>query len=209
MRFKAPCSEDLFVGEQIVRLGIFMASAVIGLMPVAGAKAQQVSSPPVEPPVSLGQPAVMLDANGQRAVEGTLRTTSLHGAPDTPVTNTTIVLRNVSPHLYEFVSGHASFYDSSGVRCGEGLFKASALTPNETAETDTPGIRITCNAVTWRITASNLVPQNPQAIGGALVSLPVNLVISVDGEEHPIQLGKPFVVNLGDKKRTIVVRSAP
>jgi hypothetical protein len=83
------------------------------------------------------------------------------------------------------------------------------LTPNETAETDTPGIRITCNAVTWRITASNLVPQNPQAIGGALVSLPVNLVISVDGEEHPIQLGKPFVVNLGDKKRTIVVRSAP
>jgi hypothetical protein len=151
----------------------------------------------------------MLDATGQRAIEGTLRTTSLHGAPDTPVTNTTIVLRNVSQELYEFVSGHVSFYDSSGVRCGEGLFKASALAPNETAETDTPGIRITCNPSTWRITASNLVPRNPQAIGGTSSTVPLNLVISVDGEEHPIQLGKPFVVTLGDRKRTIVVRTAP
>jgi hypothetical protein len=123
-----------------------------------------------------------------------------------PVTNTTVIVRNVSQELYEFVSGHVSFYDSSGIRCGEGLFKASALAPNETAETDTPGIRITCNPSTWRITASNLVPRNPQAIGG---TAPLNLVISVDGEEHPIQLGKPFVVNLGDRKRTIVVRSAP
>jgi hypothetical protein len=191
-----------------VRPGIFIASATICLSALA-VNAQQTPTPPTEPPVSLSQPAVMLDATGQRAIEGTLRTTSLNGAPDAPVTNTTLVLRNVSPHLYEFVSGHVSFYDSSGVRCGEGLFKASALAPNETAETDTPGIRVTCNASTWRITASNLVAQNPQAIGGASTSPPVNLVISVDGEEHPIQLGKPFVVNVGDKRRTIVVRAAP
>jgi hypothetical protein len=192
-----------------VRSGMFIASAVICLLPLGTAKAQQPATPPVEPPVPLSQPAVMLDANGRRAIEGALRTTSLNGAPDTPVTNTTIVLKNVSQQLYEFVSGHASFYDSSGVRCGEGLFKASALAPNEVAETDTPGIRITCNATAWRITASNLVSQNPLAIGGASVAPPVNLVISVDGEEHPIQLGKPFVVTLGDKKRTIVVRTAP
>jgi hypothetical protein len=189
-----------------VRLGILIASIVICLSCLGSANAQQAGAPPVEPPVGLGQPAVMLDATGRRAIEGTLRTTSLNGAPDTPITNTTIILRNVSQNLYEFVSGHVSFYDSSGVRCGEGLFKASALAPNETAETDTPGIRITCNATLWRITASNLVAQNPQNIGGVGT---VNLVISVDGEEHPIQLGKPLVVNLGDKQRTIVVRTAP
>ena len=191
-----------------MRTGILIASLVICLSVASITKAQQPATATVEPPVSLCQPAVMLDANGQRAVEGTLRTTSLHGAPDTPVTNTTVILRNVSQQLYEFVSGHVSFYDSSGVRCGEGLFKASALAPNETAETDTPGIRITCNASTWRMTTSNLVPQSPQAIG-ATAATPVNLVISVDGEEHPIQLGKPFVVTLGDRKRTIVVRTAP
>jgi hypothetical protein len=37
----------------------------------------------------------------------------------------------------------------------------------------------------------------------------VNLMISVDGEEHPIQLGKPLVVRLGDVDRTIVLREAP
>src|SRR5262245_33272271 len=133
-----------------MRTGILIASVVICLSVASITKAQQPATATVEPPVSLGQPALMLDANGQRAIEGTLRTTSLHGAPDTPVTNTTVILRNVSQQLYEFVSGHVSFYDSSGVRCGEGLFKASALAPNETAETDTPGIRITCNASTWR-----------------------------------------------------------
>src|SRR5215510_8114175 len=119
---------------------MLIASAVICVSVAGNVRAQQPATPPVEPPVSLGQPAVMLDATGQRAIEGTLRTTSLHGAPDTPVTNTTLIVRNVSQQLYEFVSGHVSFYDSSGIRCGEGLFKASALAPNETAETDTPGI---------------------------------------------------------------------
>jgi hypothetical protein len=36
-----------------------------------------------------------------------------------------------------------------------------------------------------------------------------NLVISIDGEEHPIQLGKPMVLTLADRQRTIVVRTAP
>jgi hypothetical protein len=43
----------------------------------------------------------------------------------------------------------------------------------------------------------------------ALVRAPSNLVISIDGEEHPIQLDKPLNVTLGEKRRTITVRSAP
>ena len=37
----------------------------------------------------------------------------------------------------------------------------------------------------------------------------LNLLISVDGEEHPIQLDRPMVVNLGNAQRTIIVRQAP
>jgi hypothetical protein len=37
----------------------------------------------------------------------------------------------------------------------------------------------------------------------------LNLIISVDGEDHPIQLGKPMVVKLGDADRTILLRQAP
>jgi hypothetical protein len=38
---------------------------------------------------------------------------------------------------------------------------------------------------------------------------PSNLTISIDSEEHPIQLDKPMTITLGEKKRTIVVRTAP
>jgi hypothetical protein len=34
-------------------------------------------------------------------------------------------------------------------------------------------------------------------------------VISIDGEAHPIQLDKPLTLTLGEKRRTIVVSTAP
>jgi hypothetical protein len=37
---------------------------------------------------------------------------------------------------------------------------------------------------------------------------PVNLVISIDGEEHPIQVNNPIVLKLGNRNRTIVLKSA-
>jgi len=36
-----------------------------------------------------------------------------------------------------------------------------------------------------------------------------NLVIVIDGESHPIQLDKPLVLTLGERRRTVVVREAP
>ena len=169
--------------------------------------AQQPSTV-VEPPAPLTEAAFALNSQGQRVVEGTLRTTSLHGAPDTPVTNTAIILRNVTQQFYNYVSGHATFYDASGVRCGDGLFKTDAFAPNEAVEVDTPGIRITCAAVSWRIVALDLLPRITVVELGTSVP-PINLVLSIDGDEHPLQLGKPLVLNLGDKKRAIVVRGAP
>lgn len=163
--------------------------------------------------VPLTEAAVALDINGAPVLEATLKTTALNGAPDSPVTNIRLVVRNAGTTAYAYASGLVTFYDGSDVRCGEGLFKADALSVNEAFESDTPGIRIRCAPATWRIVATNLLPRVPPIGGGpaAAASTPtsLNLVISVDGEEHPIQLDKPMVVNLGNAQRTIVVREAP
>jgi hypothetical protein len=163
-----------------------------------------------EPRVALTEKAVAFDATGATALEATLKTTALNGAEDAPVTNTRLVVRNAGSVPFSFVSGLVTFYDGAGVRCGEGLFKADALSVDEAFETDTPGIRIRCSPSTWRIVATNLLPKVAMS---TLVSTSgrssSNFVISVDGEEHPIQLEKPMVLKMGDAERTIVVRPAP
>ena len=175
--------------------------------------AQQPTAALSEKRVALTENAVALDGSGAPALEATLKTTALNGAEDSPVTNIRLVVRNSSNASYVFVSGLVTFYDSSGVRCGEGVFKADALSVGEAFETDAPGIRIRCAPSTWRIVANNLLP-SVAASGAGSPSASVgrtslNLVISVDGEEHPIQLDKPMVVKLGDAQRTIVLREAP
>jgi hypothetical protein len=160
--------------------------------------------------VSLTQPAVALDASGTPVLEATLRTTALNGAPETPVTNIRMIVKNRSTLPYAFVSGSVTFYDAAGVRCGEGIFKADSLAVDESFETDSPGTRIRCEATTWRIVAHNLVPRvPPNAPIATLTRAPTNLVISIDGETHPIQLDKPLTLTLGERRRTIIVRSAP
>src|SRR5882762_4055040 len=109
--------------------------------------------------VALTDTAVALDAAGASALEASLRTTTLNGTADSPVTNIRVVVKNSGAISYAFVSGLVTFYDASGVRCGEGLFKADALSVGEAFETDTPGIRIRCAPATWRIVANNLLPR--------------------------------------------------
>jgi hypothetical protein len=182
---------------------------------VSAQQQQQQQAPPpasvlIEKRMPLTETATAFDANGTPALEATLRTTSLNGAPEAPVTNMRMVVRNRSTIAYAFVSGSVTFYDAAGVRCGEGVFKADALAPDESFETDSPGLRIRCEAASWRIVATNLLPRLPpnQPITG-LVRAPSNLVLSIDGESHPIQLDKPMTLTLGEKQRTIVVRTAP
>ena len=160
--------------------------------------------------VPLSEAALALDASGATALEATLRTTALTGAPETPVTNIRMVIKNRSAVAYAFVSGAVTFYDAAGVRCGEGVFKADSLAADESFETDTPGLRIRCEAASWRLVATHLVPRTPpNAPIAALTRAPSNLVISIDGEMHPIQLDRPLTLTLGEKRRTIIVRSAP
>ena len=168
--------------------------------------------------VPLSETAVALDGSGAAALAATLKTTALNGAEDSPVTNVRFVVRNASSVPYAFVSGLVTFYDAEGVRCGEGLFKANALAVDEAFETDAPGVRIRCAPATWRIVANNLLPKvesnvpatsAPVSTGPGAARSNLNLIISVDGEEHPIQLDKPMVVKLGDADHTILLRQAP
>jgi len=38
---------------------------------------------------------------------------------------------------------------------------------------------------------------------------PVNFIISIDGEQHPIQVNNPIVLKLGNRNRKIVLRPVP
>ena len=185
-------------------------TAVVLLFSCFAIGAQEPASALAEKRVSLSEKAIGLDGTGAPALEATLKTTTLNGAEDSPVTNIRMVVRNSGNVAYTFVSGLVTFYDGSGVRCGEGLFKADALSVDESFETDTPGIRIRCSPSTWRIVANNLLPRVAlsSTVAGP-VRANLNLVISVDGEEHPIQLDKPMVVKVGDTERKIVLREAP
>lgn len=184
---------------------------IAGLVLLGGAwcvSAQETTGALNEKRVPLSEAAVALDANGAPALEATLRTTALNGAPETPVTNIRMIVKNRSTEAYAFVSGSITFYDAAGVRCGEGMFKAAALAADESFETDAPGLRIRCEATSWRIVATNLlVRMPPNAPIGALTRAPANLVIDIDGEAHPIQLDKPLTLTLGEKRRTIIVRA--
>jgi len=173
------------------------------------AHAQGPTTDTGEKRVALSEVAVATDGTGAGALQATLRTTSLSGSPEAPVTNVRLIVKNTSAIPYAFVAGLVTFYDTAGIRCGEGLFKADALAVNESFETDTPGLRIRCEATSWRVVATHLLPSiPPNTMIATLARTPQNLVIVIDGESHPIQLDKPLVLTLGEKRRTVVVRAA-
>lgn len=187
-----------------------LAAFVVLLCSAWIANAQGPTADIDEKRVPLSEAAVATDGAGVAALQATLRTTSLNGSPEAPVTNVRLIVKNTSPIPYAFVSGIVTFYDAAGIRCGEGLFKADALAVNESFETDTPGLRIRCETASWRIVATNLLPSiPPNTMIATLTRAPQNLVIVIDGESHPIQLDKPLVLTLGERSRTIVVRTAP
>jgi len=162
--------------------------------------------------------AIAFDAKSTPALEARLQTQVLNGSDDSPVTNVKIALKNVSANFYTYVSGWATFYDASGTRCGEGLFKLDAQAPQESVEVDTPGLRLRCSPSTWRVVATNLMTRTvdvakpgettppPDTAAASERPAPVNFIISIDGEEHPIQLNNPIVLQMANKSRKIILK---
>ena len=190
-----------------------LAFLLICFASIAGMAQQQP-----EPRVALNEAATAADSHGVPAVEARLLTQVLNGSDDSPVMNVKLNVKNVSGTFYNYVSGWATFYDSTGVRCGEGLFKLDALAVDESAAADTPGLRLRCSPATWRIVATNLLTragdvakpgESSPATEGERPAPPSNFIISIDGEEHPIQLNNPIVLQMGNRVRKMVLRSAP
>jgi hypothetical protein len=202
------------------------ASALLLAFLVSGARAQETTAPVLmEKPVALTDQSLVADSSGVVTLAARLKTTALSGTPESPVQNIRLVIENRSGSSYPFVSGHVSFYDSQGIRCGEALFKLDALAAGETAETDTPGIRITRAPATWRISANALLtvvrePSTPDAShpetnssssrktrGEARALPPLSIVIN--GETHPIQADNPIKIKMCDKELTITLVRSP
>jgi hypothetical protein len=203
---------------KLIIAGIVVLSATVAI----SAQQQADAAGSNEARAPLTSPTTAFDTRGNIALEGRLLTTMLNGAQDSPVTNVRLMIRNAGAAYYTYLTGWATFYGSDGVRCGEGLFKVDALAAGESAETDTPGLRLRCSPATWRIVATNLLTRSndlataaepvltsPSATPAEVPVVFPNLVIAIDGEEHPIQLNNPLVVRLGNRQRRIVVRAAP
>ncbi len=194
--------------------------ASIGLAVLLAGAITVAAQQPAEQRAALNEAAAGFDAKGVPAIESRLLTTVLNGSDDSPVTNVRLVVKNTSTNSYTYVTGWATFYDSGAVRCGEGLFKVDALAPGESAETDTPGLRLRCSAATWRIVATSLLTRTADTAKEVVMAPPAveavaekpppkNFIISIDGEEHPIQVNNPIVLKLGTRQRKIILRPVP
>src|SRR5712692_11393203 len=183
----------------MLKLSTLLTGVILMALSAIAVAAQQP-----EQRASLNDAAIAFDAKGAPGIEARLLTTVLNGSPDSPVTNVRLVIKNPTANSYTYVTGFVTFYDSAAVRCGEGLFKLDALAPNESAEVDTPGLRLHCSPASWRIVATNLLSRTaegtkpietapPPSEGVTEKSAPINFVISIDGEEHPIQVNNPIV----------------
>lgn len=191
---------------------------------VASVRAQQTNATQeagLEQRVALEGQAVALDSLSRPAIAGQLLTRALSGTPDAPVKNARFIIENRSALFYNYVSGSVTFYDERSVRCGEGQFTLNALAPNEQAETDAPGLRLTCAPRTWRIVAKDLVPRvndrplpiaeaSSQPLTPAATSTPtmLPLEIVVDDQVYNAPLGSTLEVSVRKRRVKITVRSA-
>src|ERR1044071_9913807 len=175
--------------------------------------------------VGLEAEAAALDAQGRTALVGQLLTQALSGTPDAPVRNARFIIENRGPVFFAYVSGSVTFYDERGVRCGEGQFTLSALAQGERAETDAPGLRVTCAPRTWRIVAKDLLPRSTERISlppqeestaqpmtpaAAPADTPavLPLEITVDDKVYNAPLGSTLEVPVRTRRVHITVRAA-
>jgi hypothetical protein len=219
-------------------LALVLAASSVGVSAQQTAAADASAGAGGEARVALTEAATATDAVGRVALTGRLRTTSLAGTQDAPARNVLLVIENRSQFFYNYVSGSATFYDTNGVRCGEGLWKVGTLAIGESAEVDTPGLRLTCTPTTWRIVAINLLTRStdvakpdqpappatdsaapaatpPTRLDAPATTYPANaatmprLEININGKTLPLQIGNPLEIVVGNERVQIVVNPAP
>lgn len=207
-----------------MRLKIMAMCVALLICGSASVRAQQMNMAQeagTEQRVALESQPVALDSLSRPALAGQLLTQALNGTPDAPVRNARFIIENRSAFFYNYVSGSVTFYDERGVRCGEGKFTLSALAPGEQAETDAPGLRLSCAPRTWRIVANNLLtrtsekplpveeaaaqPESPAPVNTP-VMLPLEIV--VDDQVYNAPLGSTLEISVRKRRIKITVRAA-
>ena len=198
-----------------------LALLAYGALDVRAQQANMASETGTEQRVALESQAIAMDSLGRAAIAGQLLTRALNGMPDAPVKNARFIIENRGASFYNYVSGSVTFYDERGVRCGEGQFTLNALAPGEQAETDAPGLRLSCAPRTWRIVANNLLtrtsdvakpvaadtqPAEMPAPASAPLMLPLEIV--VDDQVYNAPLGSTLEVPVRKRRVKITVRSA-
>lgn len=209
-----------------MRIRIIVAGAALLTCAALNVHAQQPATAQdagTERRVSLEEQPVALDALGRVAIAGQLLTKALNGAPGAPMKNARFIIENRSQVFYTYVTGSVTFYDERGVRCGEGQFTLNALAPNEQAETDAPGLRLSCAPRTWRIVANNLLtraseiakpveqaaePIQPAQPAPVTTPQVQSLEITVDDQVYNAPLGSTLEVPVKKRRVKITVRQA-
>ena len=83
---------------------LFICGAVVTFSGIC-TPAQQPERGRLEQSVPLTASATAFDSTGAAGLEGTLRTTTLNGAPDSPVTNIRVVIKNRRRHFLQLRFG--------------------------------------------------------------------------------------------------------
>ena len=192
----------------------------VGLL-VCGSLVVRAQGAGAERRVGLEEQPVALDSMGRAALAGQLVTRALAGTPEAPVRNVRFIIENRSAFFYTYVSGNVTFYDERGVRCGEGQVSLTALAPNEQAETDAPGLRLSCAPRSWRIVANSLLTrateiakpteeaEQPAQTPAPTVAPAVTLLeIVVDDKVYSAPLGSTLEVPVRKRRVKITVRAA-
>ena len=204
-----------------MRTKIITACLIVLACGVWRVRAQQANAA-TEQRVGLEEQAIALDYTGSPALSAQLLTRALNGTPDAPIRNARFIIENRSASFYAYVSGTVTLYDEKGVRCGEGEFTLNALATGEQAETDAPGLRISCAPRSWRIVANNLLTRTSEraappppsadtaqpATQTTQTSAPavLPLEITVDNRVYNAPLGSTLEVPVGRRMVRITVR---
>ena len=206
--------------KSLVLCGALVACSVVG------ARAQETTTaaqPPIEQPVAIAQKAVALDRAGREALTASLLTTTLQGTPEAPIKNVRFVVENRGASFYTYVSGTVTFYKEGGVRCGEGLFALNALAPGESAEVDTPGLRLECAPNAWRIVAANLMTRATDAAQPSINVTPAPppvqpqpppappspLYLTVDGQQYQVPVNSTLEIPVRKRRIKITLSDQP
>jgi hypothetical protein len=199
-----------------------VALVACGFVVARAQEATTVQQRPVEQPVAIAQKAVALDSAGREALTASLLTTTLQGTPEAPIKNIRFVIENRSASFYTYVSGTVTFYKEGGIRCGEGLFALNALAPGESAEVDTPGLRLECAPASWRIVAANLMTRAADAAQVVVTqaapppvqpaqppAAPSPLYLTVDGQQYQMPVNSTLEIPVRKRRIKITLSAQP